>query len=465
MTALTAVLLLAALPGPGPAPTDDPPAAESVASKPVSFLDDIAPIFVRSCIGCHNPRKAEGKYQMTTFAALAKGGQNGLDITLEPGKPDESYLVEVIRPDASPRMPYKLDPLPPDQIALIERWVAEGGKFDGPEAARDADWLTLLRRRHPAPAPESYPRPMPITALAFSPDGSRLVASGYRELTVWSTADGTLTGRVPGLDDRTFAIAFSPDGALLAAAGGDPGQLGTVRLFDARPDGTFGPPRTVVEASDTVLAAAFSPDGATLATAGADRTIRLTRIPSGETIASIEDHADWVVDLAFSPDGKRLATASRDKTAKVFDVAAREAVTTFPGHNDAVHAVSWSKDGSRVRSGGGDGRVRSWDPDEEAKQTGQVEGFEGGVFRLLALPGGDEMAACGPDPVVRLLAPDKVRAKLEGHADWVHALAVSRDGKILASGDHAGVVRLWSLPGGEPRRDLVAAPGFVNTKE
>jgi WD40 repeat protein len=458
MMALTALILFAALPG--EVDGDDPPAATSAPRKPVSFLDDIAPIFVRSCIGCHNPRKAEGKYQMTTFAALARGGQNGQGITLEPGKPDESYLVEVLLPDASPRMPYKLEPLPPDQIALIERWVAEGAKFDGTDEERGADWVTLVRRRHASPAPERYPAALPITAMAFSPDGSRLVVSGYRELTVWSTADGALAGRVPGLDDRTYAITFSPDGSLLAAAGGDPGQLGTARVFETRPDGSFGPPRTLVETSDTVLAAAFSPDGSTLATAGADRIVRLTRMPSGEAIASIEDHADWVVDLAFSSDGKRLATASRDKTAKVFDVATREAVTTFPGHNETVHAVAWNQEGTRVRSGGGDGRVRTWNADEDAKQTGQVEGFEGGVFRLVSLPGGDEMAACGQGPVVRLLTATKVRAKLEGHADWAHALAVSRDGKVLASGDHAGAVRLWSLPEGKPLRDFIAAPGL-----
>ena len=68
---------------------------------------------------------------MTTFAQLAKGGQQGEGITLAPGKPDESYLVELIRPGGQPRMPYKQDPLAVEKIATIERWVAEGAKYDG----------------------------------------------------------------------------------------------------------------------------------------------------------------------------------------------------------------------------------------------------------------------------------------------------------------------------------------------
>src|SRR6516162_8290631 len=72
----------------------------------MSFIRDVAPILVENCIACHNPRKSESKYVMTTFAQLAKGGQQGEGTTLEPGKPDESDLVELIKPGGQPRMPY-----------------------------------------------------------------------------------------------------------------------------------------------------------------------------------------------------------------------------------------------------------------------------------------------------------------------------------------------------------------------
>ena len=91
-------------------------------------------LLVENCIACHNPRKAESKYVMTTFAQLAKGGQQGEGITLEAGKPDESRFVELVRIDGQPRMPYKQDPLAAEKIATIERWVAEGAKYDGARA-------------------------------------------------------------------------------------------------------------------------------------------------------------------------------------------------------------------------------------------------------------------------------------------------------------------------------------------
>ena len=109
------------------------------AGKPVSFIRDVAPILVENCIACHNPRKSESKYVMTTFTQLAKGGQQGEGITLEPGKPDESNLVELIRPDGKPRMPYKQDPLPAGEDRHDRAMGRRGGQVRRRLARRGLD--------------------------------------------------------------------------------------------------------------------------------------------------------------------------------------------------------------------------------------------------------------------------------------------------------------------------------------
>src|SRR5262249_55935671 len=152
------------LPAAGVARADDPtakagPLKPASVAGPVSFLKDVAPILVQNCIACHNPKKAESKFVMTTFAQLAKGGQQGEGITLEPGDPDASRFVELLRPDGEPRMPYKQDPLPTDKIALIERWVKEGARYDGGDPTED--WAAVLRKMNPVVVPESYPVTVP----------------------------------------------------------------------------------------------------------------------------------------------------------------------------------------------------------------------------------------------------------------------------------------------------------------
>ena len=436
-------------------PTPTPPPNPA----PVSFLKDLAPVLVQNCIACHNAKKSEGKYVMTTFAQLAKGGKAGQGVNLAAGDPDASYFVELCRLDGEPRMPWKMDPLPPSSIALIERWVKEGAKYDGTNPTEE--WLVALRKLNPPTVPASYPSAVPITALAFGPDGSKLVASGYHEVTTWNTSEGALADRTQGIAERTHDIAFSSDGKWLATAGGDPGQYGSVRLWAVAPDGKLTPSHEFPETIDSAFAVAFSPDSTKLAAAGADRAVRIWEVATGKDLMTIEDHADWIFDLAWSPDGKRIATASRDKTSKVFDAEKKEVLATFPGHADIVYCVAFAPDGKSLVTGGNDNQLRVWNPDDDAKQTKVVGGFGGAVFRLPLSSDGKTLAATGADKVVRVFEDFNPKHALSGHTDWIYSLAFAPDGKTLASGSWDGEVRLWSLPDGKPARQFVAAPGLA----
>ncbi len=439
---------------------ENAPAPKAGSKTEVSFMRDVAPILVENCIACHNPRKSESKYVMTTFAQLARGGQQGEGITLVPGKPDECYLVELVRPEGEPRMPYKQDPLTPEKIATLERWVSAGAKYDG--LSPTEDWTILLRKNQSVSVPLVYPSPVPITALAFTRDGSAVLASGYHELTTWKVADGSPGPRLGGLAERTYAIATSPDGKWMATASGDPGIYGIARLWSVGAGNE--PPklaRELVETQDVVFSVAFSPDSKRIATAGADRAIRIYEVESGKMVFQVEDHADWIFSVAFSPDGKRLASASRDKTCKVFDVEKKESLVTFPTHAQPVYAIAFSPDGKSVVSGGEDNAIRFWNPDAEGKQVRLVGGFGGTVFRLAFSPDGKTLAACSGDRAVHLFKPDgSSRRKLEGHRDWIYAVAISGDSKTIASGSWDGDVHLWNLADGKPIRDFIAAPGY-----
>lgn len=455
---LLAALLLLISPA---AFADEPPAQEPPAQEPTSFMRDVAPILVRNCIACHNPRKPEGKYSMTSFAQLAKGGKVGEGITLEPGHPDESYLIELIGPEGEPRMPYKQDPLSDDEIGLLSRWVEEGAKYDG--QSPDEDWTFLLRRLRKVEPPEAYPVAVPITAVAFAPDGSRVAASGFHELTGWKTADGALDGRLKGLPERVHDVAFSKDGKWLAVACGDPGLYGLAKLYSVEPGAEPKFVRDLAEAQDAVFAVAFSPDGSRVATGGADRVLRVyDTAAGGDPVFQVEDHADWILDLTFSPDGKLLATASRDKTSKVFDVEKKESLVTFPTHAQPVYAVQFAPDGKAVASAGGDAQIRIWTFDGEANQVRAIGGLGGAAFAAALSPDGKILAAAGADHKVRLFnfEDGKVLHTLEGHKDWVYSLAFSPDGKQAASGSWDGELRLWNVEDGKPLRTILAAPGL-----
>ena len=50
---------------------------EKTKGQPVSYYNQIRPIFQAKCQGCHQPAKRGGEYVMTDFAAMLKGGDTG----------------------------------------------------------------------------------------------------------------------------------------------------------------------------------------------------------------------------------------------------------------------------------------------------------------------------------------------------------------------------------------------------
>ncbi len=102
----------------------------SAQDKPVSYTKDIVPIIKASCEKCHNPKKAKGKLDMTTYALFKKGGKEGQPWV--DGDPDKSMIIKMVS-GKEPEMPEEGDPLKPEQIALLSRWIKEGAKDDTPK--------------------------------------------------------------------------------------------------------------------------------------------------------------------------------------------------------------------------------------------------------------------------------------------------------------------------------------------
>jgi len=431
------------------AKADDPAAGLPV----VSFRRQVAPILVEQCLACHGQDDPEGEFQLFDFEHLLKRGVSGTP-SITPGSAAQSELfLRLCEKDEDRRMPSEADPLPAAQVQLIQHWIDQGAKFDGKDVKTPLASL-IPRRAHPDP-PETYRRPLPITALAFSPDGSELAVSGYHEVIVLHTADGSLARRIRDVDQRVYGLSYSSDGSLLAVAAGTPGSSGEIGLYRAD-NGQLV--RSLATMADVALGVEFSPDGKRLAGCSADRTVRIFDVAGGEQQVLIEDHADWVLDVAFNHDGSRLATASRDKTAKIFDTATGESLATFRGHGDVVFAVAFKPDGKAVFSAGRDKRVRIWNP-ADGKQIAEIGGFGRDIYDLLLADG--QVFTASADRIVRQHDAEtrKLVRNYSGHADWVFSLAYLGANHLLASGGYDGEVRLWNTEDGSLVRGLIAAPG------
>jgi WD40 repeat protein len=449
--------------------------------KPISFINDVAPILKENCFACHDARKKSGKFDMTTLEKIMAGGANGEQIV--PGKPENSEFYTLMVTSDQRRMPPrdKGEAVPKEKAEVIARWIKEGAKIDGGLDLK-ADLVKELRVRWKPPAPpKTYQFPIIVNALTFTPDGKQLVVGGHHEITVWNIDTAKLVKRIYTRAERAYGMAFLPDGKL-AVAGGRPGQEGDVRIYNINAKGKMEGDVEILDGvndkevlvkhlfdvEDSVLCLAVSPDGKTLAAGGCDRAVRVFDLSEGfekaKLLQTVENHADWVLGCALTADGKYLVTAGRDKTAKVWDLKAKESVVTFPEHQNIVYGVAVKADGSVGFSVGADKTIRNWKPNGEGKQVKAGGGHGDEIFKVVAAPKDALLATSSADKTVRLWNADTLATTktLSGLNDYVYAVAFSADGLFVAGGSYDGEVRVWKVADGTVVKGWNASPGIVS---
>lgn len=423
----------------------------SFAEDPVSFRRDIAAILQDNCVACHSAKKAEGGYRLDTFDELGKAGDTGAPPLPASDDPSGELLRRLTSDDEDERMPAEADALPSEQIELISKWVKTGAKFDGEDSSQLLP-MVIPARQYAEP-PKSYSAPVPITAVAFAPEGDKVFVGGYHEITVWSLSDRKLIRRIQNVGQRVYAIAVSPDANRLAVACGEPGRHGEVRLIEIATGKVIGVSSPL---TDVVLDVAFRPKHDQLAIAAADRTIRIIDAKSAETLRTLSSHADWVTGIAWNNDGSRLVSASRDKSAKVFDPGSGQLLVSYQGHGAEVRDVEFSVDGKQVFSTGADKKLHRWNV-ADAKRVAAVDiGGEG--YRIAR---SDQFAAVsgrGGRLVKVDLANNKVSQQFQGHQSSVLSAALDNKNARLVSGGFDGEVRLWNVTDGAVIANWIAKP-------
>jgi WD40 repeat protein/mono/diheme cytochrome c family protein len=423
----------------------------------VSFIRDVAPVLVGNCQACHGPKTAESNYRLDTFESLMRPGDFGLP-PVTAGNFDDSEMYQLITDDdPHARMPNNGGRLTDAEIQTIAEWIRQGAKFDGRSEKAPLREQIPLDIRHAAP-PELYPAAIPITAIAFTADGNRLLVGGYHELLVWDLASDHPAARIRNFPERTFGLAFTPDNTWLAVAGGAPGVEGEVRLiaWDRGGPKTGIEPKVLTMLEDVVFDVTFRPDGKQLAAAAADGSVRVFDAPSGAERLKISGHSDWVTAVCYSPDGKLIATTSRDKTAKVFDAETGKLLVTYSEHGEPVRAVAFAPDGKSVFSAGGS-RIRSWNV-QDAKLLGEMTGFQGDVNALAV--DGENILGASADRTVRQfkLADRSFVRTLAPHPASVVSLAGHQASHRVCSGCFDGTVTIWNSENGTLLTQFLAIP-------
>ncbi len=161
-----------------------------------------------------------------------------------------------------------------------------------------------------------------------------------------------------------------------------------------------------------------------------------------------------VLALALSPDNARLAVGCRNEVV-LFEVGATalKFLARARAQLDPVESLAWLPDGKHLVSGAFR-RVILWDAAALTPVRETSTGLTDRISALQVLPGGAQVLLAdgqvAENGFVRVLevASGQVLRSWQAHGDTIFAMALSPDGKLLATAGGDKLVKLWELPAG-----------------
>lgn len=408
---------------------------------PASYARDVAPLLQRHCNGCHHPGREKGGVDLTRVSALVQAGRNGTPVV--PGHPGQSLLLSEVKGPA-PSMPKEGAPLTEEQVALLERWIAEGARDDTPAVPATPE------------GPPLYAAPPVLGAMDWSPDGRWLVVAGRGELLVLDGSSLERVQRLSGAPRRIEAIRFSPDGRWLAVAGGDPGVRGVFQRWDV---GTWRRTAHADMGHDVLQAIDWHPDGTRVALGSPDRSVRVVSAQAGNVLVAAPVHSDWVLGVAWVDDGRRLVSGGRDRSLRLLDGGTLHLIDVINREGEPIGRVMRRPGSEQVAFAGMESRARLYqafvrppaaDPGQDPNHVREFDAWAGGTTAMAFSPDGQWIATAGAP---RGVTVQKVEGggrvvTLGGHEGPVFGMAFAPSGRRLATGGWEGRLRVYALPEG-----------------
>jgi RNA polymerase sigma factor (sigma-70 family) len=299
---------------------------------------------------------------------------------------------------------------------------------------------------------------LPVCCMpTLSGDGKTALVQSDKKLQVFDAATGQERWSVGDEEMSVWLAAISFDGKLVVAQYSDstsiPSPDGGMECPIHLLDGRTGEERHVLPCDVMTTACAISADGKLLgvATSGG---VRVYDTETGKEKFRVEGEA---TAFAFAPNGKQFVTnvagspgGTGVRNAVVWDAKTGSKLATLAtskADEIEMYVFACSPDGTVLAISGSSGGITLWDM-ESYKPIRAIDHVC--ANRLAFSRDGRTLAASGLG-AIRLWDVGTGKAlHLDGPPGRVAAVAVSLDGKVIASICSADAVRLWDAATGKP---------------
>ena len=294
-----------------------------------------------------------------------------------------------------------------------------------------------------------------LLCLKIASDGNTIIGGGtHGEIFFWKMGTSEPFRTIEAHAGSVFGVAVLSDDQFLITTGTDK----KIHIWDAKDHSANKPKATLsrldpdhMDHPSAVLSVVLSPDGKLIASSHQDGTIRLRDASSGDVLRIVGE-SKVSPAIAFSPDGKNIMMATIDGTIQLWNV---ETGTKLNSSKPALKPVAprcliYSPDNQWLVSGSVNGKVQLWDT--SSLEPSQVEvTVEDSIASLCLSHDGKHLAVGNSAGIIKVYRfPDlDERLILRGHTETVHALSFAPSDDLIASGGEDKTIRLWETATGK----------------
>ncbi len=287
-------------------------------------------------------------------------------------------------------------------------------------------------------------------SVVFHPEG-KLVAAGTTEsVTLWNIEEKSIQKRYGEyFPTRIHALAFSPDGRKLLSGGSD-NSARMWKISTGEQVRVFGPH------TGPVTSVAFGFNGKLAVTSAPNDNIKIWNASTGGLLLSLGDPKQTPGNVSITSDGRTLASARKDGTVDLLAIPSAHIRRTLGHARNPVRTTALGPRGKFLAIGCGRTGVILWNLENgkpafqtvdrvkpgECPQSADISlAFSADEKTLYSLDASGGLIAqdTRTGEVVRRLPDDPARSR---------RLAMSPDGRLLATGSLAAI-QLWNPEKGE----------------